>query len=209
VVLSELSPAEFLSELDSLVAIYAAAMSAEAAYLPGRLSIMERHAGYPGFRALVAAPGPAQPLVGFCYGFRGAGGQWWHDVVRTAVTARSGPAVAASWLNDALEVAELHVQPGHQHQGTGRRLLVGLAAGRGERTAVLSTRDEDTPARRLYRSEGFTDLLAQFSFPGGGAPYAVMGAPLPLRGAASAPAPVPPTPVPPTPEPPAPRPSSS
>jgi ribosomal protein S18 acetylase RimI-like enzyme len=209
VVLSELSPAEFLSELDSLVAIYSAAMSADPAYLPGRLSIMERHAGYPGFRALVAAPAPAQPLIGFCYGFRGASGQWWHDVVRTAITARAGSAVAASWLNDTLEVAELHVRPGHQHQGTGRRLLLGLAAGRGERTAVLSTQDQDTPARRLYRSAGFTDLLTQFSFPGGGLPYAVMGAPLPLRGAAPAPAAAPKTPEPPTPEPPAPRPSSS
>ena len=48
--------------------------------------------------------------------------------------------------------------------------------------ALLSTRDADTPARRLYRGTGFTDLLTAFHFfPGGEPPYAVMGAELPLR----------------------------
>jgi ribosomal protein S18 acetylase RimI-like enzyme len=47
---------------------------------------------------------------------------------------------------------------------------------------LLSTRDADTPARRLYRGTGFTDLLTAFRFfPGGEPPYAVMGAELPLR----------------------------
>ena len=45
---------------------------------------------------------------------------------------------------------------------------------------MLSTQDADSPARRLYRSLGFADLLTGFIFPGGGPPYAVMGAALPL-----------------------------
>jgi ribosomal protein S18 acetylase RimI-like enzyme len=61
-------------------------------------------------------------------------------------------------------------------------MVVDLAADRAERTAVLSTRDAPTPARRLYRSLGFGDLLTDFVFPGGGPPYAVMGAVLPLAG---------------------------
>jgi ribosomal protein S18 acetylase RimI-like enzyme len=184
---SELSRTDFLGQLDGLLAVYAAAMRPEAAFLPGRLSIMERHAGYPGFRAVaVTAPGGG-PVVAFCYGFRGAPGQWWHDIVLAAVTAASGAGPASAWLGDTMEVAELHVRPDYQRQGIGRRLLRTLTAGREERAAVLSTQDADSPARRLYRSLGFTDLLTGFGFPGGGPPYAVMGAPLPLPAAPAGP----------------------
>ena len=83
---------------------------------------------------------------------------------------------------DSFEVAELHVAPDYQGRGVGADLLLRLTSGRPERTALLSTRDADTPARRLYRGTGFTDLLTAFRFfPGGDPPYAVMGAELPLR----------------------------
>jgi hypothetical protein len=65
-------------------------------------------------------------------------------------------------------------------------MLLTLTSHRTERTAVLSTRDALTPARRLYRSLGFADLLTGFLFPGGGPPYAVMGARLPLLGEGTA-----------------------
>jgi ribosomal protein S18 acetylase RimI-like enzyme len=85
-------------------------------------------------------------------------------------------------MDDSFEVAELHVAPAHQGQGTGANILLTLASGRPERTALLSTRDADSPARRLYRGTGFVDLLTDFQFfPGGEPPYAVMGAELPLR----------------------------
>ena len=50
-------------------------------------------------------------------------------------------------------------------------------------TAVLSTMDTNSPARRLYRSLGFTDLLTGYRFSGAPVPYAVMGAALPLLAA--------------------------
>ena len=74
-----------------------------------------------------------------------------------------------------------------QGKGIGRSLLLSLAAGRPERTAVLSTADAQTRARRLYRGLGFTDLLTDFRFSGSEPPYAVMGAPLPLAAAATFP----------------------
>ncbi len=74
----------------------------------------------------------------------------------------------------------MHVRPEYQHQRHRPRLLLTLTAGRTERTAVLSTQDANATARRLYHGMGFTDLLTGFSFPGGGPPYAVMGAVLPL-----------------------------
>jgi ribosomal protein S18 acetylase RimI-like enzyme len=179
----ELGRADFHAELDALVGVYAAAMQPEPMQLPGRLSIMERHAGLPEFRAIAAVEGPGSPIVGFGYGFHGAPGQWWHDVVKTGITESSGHAAATAWLADPMEVAELHVRPEFQGQGIGRRLLLTLTSGRVERTAVLSTQDRHSPARYLYRSLGFTDLLRDFYFPGGGPAYAVMGASLPLRGA--------------------------
>ena len=88
----------------------------------------------------------------------------------------------AAWLDDSFEVAELHVAPDYQGDGVGAGVLLRLTSGRPERTALLSTRDADSPARRLYRGTGFTDLLTAFHFfPGGEPPYAVMGAELPLR----------------------------
>jgi GNAT superfamily N-acetyltransferase len=214
--LRELSRPDFLASLETLLDVYTAAMQPDRIHLGGRLSIMERHVGYPGFRAFVAVPpdlaggrsapdssasssspassSPASSLaaggrvLAFAYGFTGMGGQWWHDVVTTALTAASGAATATRWMADSLEIAEVHVRPEHQHQGTGRRLMHALAADRTERTAVLSTQDSNTPARSLYQSLGFTDLLRGFNFPGGGPPYAVMGAVLPLRGAPAPPA---------------------
>jgi GNAT superfamily N-acetyltransferase len=176
----ELSRTDFLSALDSLVSIYAAAMGAAPEEVPVRLSIMERHASNPGFRALAVTTEDPARIVAFTYGFRGVNGQWWHDVVRAGISASAGPAVAADWLDYVLEVAEVHVHPDFQARGIGRRMVLTLTDGRSERTAVLSTRDAQTRARRLYRSLGFADLLTGFLFPGGGPAYAVMGAALPL-----------------------------
>ena len=230
--LRELGAGEFLANLDACTRVYAAAMDPPEYQLPGRHSIMERHAGYAAFRAIAviqaAADGPAAtgpagtgpaatrpagdraagdrpargraagdraagdgptwtgpagngPLIGFAYGFHGEGGQWWHDLVSQAVTSACGREAAADWLTDSFEIAEVHVLPGHQGQGTGQAMMLRLTAGRPERTAVLSTMDADTRARRLYRRLGFTDLIAGYAFAGTDDPYAIMGAPLPLR----------------------------
>ena len=178
--ISEFGAGEFGQHVDALLAVYAAAMQPPAEQLPGRRSLMRRHADGPAFRALAARREPGGPVVGFAYGFRSAAGQWWHDTVLVALASHAGAAAASGWLADCLEVAELHVHPDHQHHGLGRRLLLMLATGRQERTAMLSTPDTESPARSLYRSVGFTDLLTGYGFPGGGPPYAVMGALLPL-----------------------------
>ena len=183
---SELSPGEFTARLDQVISVYAAAMRPATDTLAGRRSIMAAHAGYPGFRALTVAEddesGENRAPVGFGYGFRGTPGQWWHDTVARALAATRGAQAASAWLDNTFEVAELHVAPGYQGSGIGSGLLLRLTSGRPERTAVLSTRDAETRARRLYRGVGFTDLLTGFSFyPGAEPPYAVMGAELPLR----------------------------
>jgi ribosomal protein S18 acetylase RimI-like enzyme len=168
----------FVRRLNALLATYEAAMLPPVGQLPGRQMIMERHAGYPEFRAFVAERN--REVVGFGYGFHGEAGQWWHDVVRGRLAGTGGAEHAAHWLDDAWEVAELHVHPAAQGRGLGRGLITALCEGRPERTAVLSTLDARTPARALYHSLGFTDLVTAFRFPGGGPVYAVMGADLPL-----------------------------
>lgn len=175
-----------IRELDSVLAVYAAAMRTPAQQLPGRRMMMERHARYPAFRGLAAVTGCDSPvehgaIIGIGYGFHGEAGQWWHDMVTSAITAKAGRGIAMSWMKDCFEVGELHVLPDHQGRGVGRNLLLTLASGRPEPTAVLSTPDAESPARRLYRSVGFADLLTGFRFAGGDEPYAVMGAPLPLQ----------------------------
>lgn len=184
--LFELGPGEFLGEIDVMLDIYADAMDADAALMPGRRELMRRHAGYPGFRALqiLAASGGGQAggrVLGFSYGFHGQPGQWWYDAVSAVLARTLGPQLAGQWLADSLEIAEVHVRTDEQHRGLGTRMLTALTAGRPERTAMLSTPDRDTTARRLYRRMGFTDLVTGYSFPGGSPPYAVMGAVLPLR----------------------------
>ena len=204
--LLEIGKARFLAELDSLVEVYAAAMRPPREQVPGRRAIMERHTQFPSFRAVVVTapagppgtgdgprPGTGRlPVIAFSYGFHGANGQWWHDLVRAALTRLGGSGLAQTWLADSFEVAEVHVHPDYQGRGIGRRMVPALLHTRLERTALLSTQDADTPARRLYRGLGFGDLLTGYRFPGTDPPYAVMGAVLPLR-----PGPKPPRPGPP------------
>jgi ribosomal protein S18 acetylase RimI-like enzyme len=185
--LCDLGPSEFLGEIDVLLAIYADAMEADATLLPGRRELMRRHADYPDFKALeMRAHGypvdDPRAVLGFSYGFRGEPGQWWYDAVSAAMSRTIGSALTAGWLADCVEVAEVHVRKDQQRQGIGTRMLTALTAGRPERTAMLSTPDRESTARRLYRRMGFRDMLTGYSFPGGSPPYAVMGAVLPLAG---------------------------
>jgi ribosomal protein S18 acetylase RimI-like enzyme len=183
----ELGPREFRGSIRSLVAVYAAAMNPPERTLSGREAIMDRHAASPGFCGLTAHVDGR--LAGFTYGFHGENGQWWHDMVAAALATRSravttsghaGSDGPGAWLDDSFEIAELHVLPPWQGRGIGRSLLLSLSSERPERTAVLSTADAPTRARRLYRGVGFTDLLTDFRFSGNEPPYAVMGALLPL-----------------------------
>lgn len=189
--LLDIGKARFLAELDTLVEVYAAAMRPPREQVPGRRAIMERHTQFPSFRAVVVLPpgtgdGPPPgsgrlPIIAFSYGFHGADGQWWHDLVRSALTRMGGYDLAQTWLGDSFEVAEVHVHPDYQGRGIGRRMVPALLHPRLERTALLSTQDADTRARRLYRGLGFGDLLTGYRFPGTDPPYAVMGTVLPLQ----------------------------
>ena len=135
--LLEFGKARFLAELGVLINVYAAAMEPPQQQLLGRRAIMERHAGYPSFRCVVMTlpgdQGNAPPelrmqsgrdrltIVGFAYGFHGTSGQWWHDLVRSALAAAGGHDLAQAWLGDSFEVAEVHVHPSTRAAGSAGR----------------------------------------------------------------------------------------
>ena len=85
---SELGPREFRAAIGELVGVYAAAMNPPERLIGGREAIMDRHAASPGFRCLTAVDDGV--VAGFCYGFHGESGQWWHDMVASALASRSG-----------------------------------------------------------------------------------------------------------------------
>ena len=170
------SPRQFGRHIDDAMHIYARAMSYPDYTGAQRGVSARKHLTHDGFvcRAAVLDDGG---LVGFGYGYTTKPGQWWHDLVRRALTRE----MAADWLTDAFELSELHVLPEYQGFGIGRRLLTALADAIQHSAILLSTPDSDTRAFRLYRDHGFVDLARNYLFPGDARPFAVLGARLPLR----------------------------
>jgi ribosomal protein S18 acetylase RimI-like enzyme len=160
--------------------IYGAAMHRSPEVVLQRRDIIAVHVTYRGFIAAGAFDGASDgsgggeavlPLVGFGYGYNGAAGQWWHDIVAGAL----GRDATKRWLRDSFELAELHVLPSHQGRGLGRALLTDVLTRATADHALLSTPDTESPARILYRSYGFVDLRCNYKFPGSSEPYAIMG----------------------------------
>ena len=173
-------PSDMLRNLDSLLDVYATAMRYHRNIMEWRRGYIASHAHRTGFRAV--ATYDEDRLVGFCYGYRGRPGQWWHDQVSGALA----PAGYQRWLSDCFEVVELHVHPDHQGVGLGERQLSAILQDIEARTAVLSTPEQppgDSPTRawRLYRRYGFTDVVRGLRFPGDERPFAVLGRALPLE----------------------------
>jgi ribosomal protein S18 acetylase RimI-like enzyme len=164
----------FAPYVDAAVEVYVVAMGKRRDVLPARRDITRRHLDFPGFRGVVALS--EGRLAAFSYGYLGRPGQWWHDSVVGALPRTD----ADTWLDNAFEVAELHVLPAWQGRGLGRALLHAVCADTTAQTVVLSAIDAETPARQLYRSAGFRELLTGFTFPGSAERYAVMGRSLPL-----------------------------
>lgn len=163
----------FAPLLSRAAQIYGEAMARRPEQVVQRREIMQSHLGRPSFQAVLAYPedGGHEPLIGFGYGYRGAPGDWFHDVV----ARRLGAEPARAWLSDAFELAELHLMPAFHGQGIGRAMLQTLLDVAGTQTVVLSTHDQESPARALYRACGFVDLATEFRFPGSAEVYAIMG----------------------------------
>jgi ribosomal protein S18 acetylase RimI-like enzyme len=184
--------ARFRSLAADAAAVYGEAMRRPPEVVIQRRDVIGLHVTYAGFVAAGAFSVPSEgpdvdpgeisghagdgtgryrQLVGFGYGYLGAPGQWWHDIVARGL----GRTAATRWLADSFELAELHVRPDFHGQGLGRALLSDVLSRTDASRALLSTPDLETPARGLYRSAGFVDLLVDFRFPGSSESYAIMG----------------------------------
>ena len=171
--LVDLDRAAFAARADEVLDVYAEAMEVPRSAASGRRSILATHLERDGLAA-VGAVADDGTLVGIAYGYRGAAGQWWHDQVRTALDEDS----ARRWLDGSFEVCEFHVRPAHQGTGLGRALLARLLARADAATAVLTTPDLDTRARRFYATAGWVDLVRDLRFPGDPRSFAVLALPL-------------------------------
>lgn len=167
------SPDRVLGDLfDPLLRIWMAAMHRPPDHPRAQAfgKILERHVGRDDFRCRVAFLPDGRP-VGFAYGYTGARGQWWTDLVAAAMDE----ATRERWLGGHFELVELHVHPEHQGQGTGGRLHDAVLEELPHRTALLSTQRGPTPAFALYRKRGWETLLEHFSFPQENLEYRIMG----------------------------------
>ncbi|WP_046261073.1 GNAT family N-acetyltransferase [Streptomyces sp. WM6386] len=170
-----IGPLDLSTHVDEALAVQALAFGLGPDEVAVRRQIVLRHMTYPGARALGATAGPS--LVGFVYGMPNDRTHWWSTVVEPYLRAQGHDI----WLDDSFVITELHVHPHYQNRGVGRSLITTITDGAREPRSILSAIDTDSPARGLYHSLGYQDLARQVLFPSAPKPYAVMGAPLPLR----------------------------
>ncbi|GAA1899187.1 GNAT family N-acetyltransferase [Streptomyces sodiiphilus] len=175
-----ITPLDLAARVDEALAVQARAFGLTDEEIGVRRHIVLRHLANPQARALgaVVGDGPGGgELVGFVYGMPCERSQWWSTVVEPYLR-RAGH---DSWLDDSFTITELHVLPAYQGHGIGRRLITTLTDGVPQPRSLLSAIDTESPARGLYRTLGYRDLAVRVMFPSASTPYAVMGAPLPLR----------------------------
>lgn len=173
-------PLDLAARVDEALAVQALAFGLGPDEVAIRRQIVLRHLTHRGARAFGATTGESGvsgTLVGFVYGMPNDRSHWWSSVVEPYLRRAGNDA----WLDDSFVITELHVHPDYQGQGIGRRLITAITATAAEPRTILSAIDTDSPARHLYRSLGYADIARPVHFPSAASPYAVMGAPLPLR----------------------------
>lgn len=177
-----LSTPEFSVNAPVLVDIYIAAMGYNPAIRDTRINVWRRNSLNLGFTAACALLNDR--VVGIAYGFRGDQDHWWQHQLRRGLRETGGPTTEeVEMLRDYFEVAEVHVMPGHQGMGIGRKLMLELLHDNPAGHAILSTPEiegESNYAFGLYRALGFHDLLRHFRFDGDDREFAVLKTPLPL-----------------------------
>ena len=183
ITIRRLSPQEFSLLAPQLVEIYIEAMGYSPSIFPNRISSWRSEIIKPGFSAIVAED--ARGVLGLAYGFLGSPDTWWDRQLRRGFFEAGGPtAEQYEILHSYFELAEIHVLPGSQGKGIGRRLLETLVWNAPARFVLLSTPEVENEANSafgLYRSLGFFDVLRNHEYPADSRAFAILGATLPLR----------------------------
>ncbi|WP_207454148.1 GNAT family N-acetyltransferase [Herbiconiux sp. SYSU D00978] len=153
--------------LPEVAALYAATF-VEPPYLRTPESIraftgdtLYRHASYPEY-TLVVARDEGGRFAGFAYGYAGARGQYWTNMVTGLVDTGT----AEHWnLGRHREVAEVALAPWARGSGLGRRVVTTLMEQAPPGTThLLSAHEDATPARTLYESLGFQSFARTGSY---------------------------------------------
>ncbi len=133
--------------------------------------IVPRHLERDGFR-FVAEHDDGGRLAGIAYGYEGAAGQWWHDLVSAAMD----DAARTRWLRPGhFEFVELAVRPDLRRRGLGGRLHDALLDGLDAPTAVLSTEVDNEAAIALYSGRGWEVIVPELDFGPDFPPFLAMG----------------------------------
>ncbi|MFI6704010.1 GNAT family N-acetyltransferase [Streptomyces sp. NPDC050509] len=175
----QVGPVDLAARVDEALAVQALAFGLSDDEVGVRRHIVLRHVLHRGCRALGATTATGR-LVGFVYGMPNDRAHWWSTIVEPYLRANGSD----GWLDDSFVITELHVHPEFQARGIGRTLITAITDAAAQPRSILSAIDIESPARRLYRTLGYEDLARRVHFPSAPKPYAVMGAPLPLRGTA-------------------------
>lgn len=157
------------------------AMNYEGALRDSWISSWRRHAGDPGFVAVVAYD--ADGLLGVAHGHSGSPMNWWHLQVQKGLVMAGTYEKCRHTLSSYFELSEIHVAPRAQGHGIGTRLMLELLRDNPHPVVLLSTPEiagEANGAFGLYRKCGFTDLLRDFQFSGDDRAFAILQARLPL-----------------------------
>ncbi|MBQ0853062.1 GNAT family N-acetyltransferase [Streptomyces sp. NPDC057621] len=171
-----IGPLDLATRVDEALNVQAVAFGLGADEIAVRRQIVLRHLTFPGARALGATTADGR-LAGFVYGMPNDRAHWWSTVVEPYLRGRGHD----GWLDDSFVITELHVHPDFQNRGVGRALITTITDSAVQPRSILSAIDKESPARGLYRSLGYEDLVVRVLFPSAPKPYVVMGAPLPLR----------------------------
>lgn len=187
----DISSQTYLQRVNELVELHLKAMDYMPSSFAQRRILWAANSTRPGFTATVALDHDAavhadprdlhQRVVGIAYGFPGLPSSWWYrEVFRGLRGAGMSAEDATATLDDFDEVSEVHVMPGYQGHGIGRRMMDNLLPRLRRPVALLSTPevpDEANAAWALYRELGFRDVLRDFRFGTDPRPFGVLARP--------------------------------
>ena len=135
----------------------------------GDLERFRRHASYVGCFGYMIEDGNG--IAGFAYGYRSAPGQYFNGMVKGFLDA----AAYDEWMTDCFEIPELAVRADVRRRGYGTALIARLLGETDAKTAVLSTQQDNKPARGLYERTGWIVIHEPYYPFGPDQPYVLLG----------------------------------
>ncbi|WP_077622324.1 GNAT family N-acetyltransferase [Sediminibacillus massiliensis] len=129
-----------------------------------------RHADYVGFKGLLLLSDDRE-LLGYVYGYHSLPGQYYRDLMESDLPYSASKV----WFEDCFELVELGVHPLQRNKHFGRLLMEKLLEKVPYKKSVLTTQTNNTAARALYESSGWTVVKEPFYPVGKQRPFVIFG----------------------------------